>query len=139
MMTWKATWILVPLLLWSLGVMAPAVAGPWGRGCCGFGGGTPLTPAQSTQIFSLKQKFLNETADLRRQMVQKRTELAALWQAPTPDQAKIAAKQRELNAPRDQLQQKGLAFQMQVRKIAPGGALGPGPGKWSKRGLAWGR
>jgi Spy/CpxP family protein refolding chaperone len=138
MVTRKATWILVPLLLWSLGLTAPAFAGPWGRGCSGLAGATPLTPAQSSQIFTLKQKFFHDTADLRRQMVQKRAELAALWQAPTPDQAKIAAKQKELNALRGQLQQKGFAFQMQVRKIAPGAVPRSGWGPGGKRVLARG-
>lgn len=125
-------------LVLTLGLTATAWAGPWGRGCWGgFGGGTPLTSEQSTQIFNLKQKFYNDTADLRRQMVQKRAELAALWQASSPDEAKIAAKQKELNALRDKLQEKGLEFQLQARKIAPGAAMGPGIGCGGKWGLAW--
>jgi zinc resistance-associated protein len=137
----KLTRLLILALVLSLGLAASAWAGPWGRGCCGgWGGGAPLTPEQSTQLFNLKQKFYNDSADLRRQMVQKRAELAALWQAASPDQAKIAAKQKELNALRDQLQQKGLDFQMQARKIAPGAAMGPGPGMGGKWGMArgWG-
>lgn len=135
----KVIRLVILALVLTLGLTASALAGPWGRGCWGgFWGGPPLTPEQSTQIFNLKQKFYNDTANLRRQMVQKRAELAALWQAPTPDQAKIAAKQKELNALRDQMQQKGLDFQMQARKIAPGAAMGPGPGMGGKMGMARG-
>lgn len=132
----RFTQLMVMVLGLSLGLAASAWAGPWGRGC--WGGGTPLTPEQSTQIFNLKQKFYNDTADLRRQMVQKRAELAALWQASPPDQAKIAAKQKELNALRDKLQEKGLQFQLEARKVAPGAALGPRPGMGRKWGMAWG-
>ena len=126
--------ILAAVLGLSVGAVNLAWAGPWGWGwgqCCGGGGsgsGANLTPEQSAKFSDLRQKFFNDTADLRQQMIQKRSELAALWQAATPDQAKIAAKQKELNALRDQMQQKGLDFQMQERKIAPGAANWPGPG-----------
>lgn len=134
----KMSLVLIMALVLSLGFAASAWAGPWGRGCGGWGWGANLTPEQAAKIFDLKQKFYNDTADLRRQMFQKRTELAALWQAATPDQAKIAAKQKELNALRDQMQQKGLDFQMQARKIAPGAANWPGPGKGGKWSMARG-
>ncbi len=71
-------------------------------------------------------------------MLQKKAEMAALWQAPTPDQGKIAAKQKELNALRDQMQQKSLDFQMQVRKIVPEAGTSYGPGMKPGRGLARG-
>ncbi len=119
-MTMKKTILfLVCILILTLGLFGMATAGPWGKGMGGGGWGANITPEQSAKIFELKQKFMNDTAPLRQQMLQKRTELSALWQAPNPDQAKIAAKQKELNALRDQMQQKQLDFQMQVRKIAP--------------------
>jgi zinc resistance-associated protein len=127
--------ILAAVLGFSIGAANFAWAGP----CCGGGGwgsGANLTPAQSAKVSDLRQKFFNDTADLRQQMIQKRGELAALWQAATPDQAKIVAKQKELNALRDQMQQKGLDFQMQARKIAPGAANWPGPGMGPGRGMA---
>lgn len=124
MTTTKTTFFLLCTLVLALGLLGPAAAGPWGKGCGGYGAN--LTPEQSAKIFELKQKFMNDTAGLRQQMLQKRTELAALWQAPNPDQAKITAKQKELNALRDQMQQKQLDFQLQVRKIAPNAMpLGP--------------
>ncbi|MGQ9920502.1 MAG: Spy/CpxP family protein refolding chaperone [Desulfobacca sp.] len=117
--------VLLTLVL-ILGLAATAWAGPMGKGM-GGGWAANLTPEQSAKIFELKQKFMNDAAPLRQQMLQKRTELAALWQAPTPDQAKIAAKQKELNVLRDQMQQKRLDFQMQVRQIAPNAPMGMGP------------
>jgi Spy/CpxP family protein refolding chaperone len=126
--------LLILTLALTLGLAAAAWAGPMGK-WMGGGWAANLTPEQSAKIFELKQKFMNDTAPLRQQMLQKRTELNALWQAPNPDQAKIAAKQKELNALRDQMQQKQLDFQMQVRQIAPNAPMGMG--QKGMMGRAW--
>lgn len=130
--------VLLLTLVLSLGLTASAWAGSWGCGCKGGDWGANLTPEQSAKISDLKQKFYNDTSGLRQQMLQKKAELAALWQAGTPDQGKIAAKQKELNALRDQMQQKSLEFQLQVRKIAPEAGAAYGPGMKPGRGLARG-
>ncbi len=89
-----------------------------------------LTPDQAAKAFDLRQKFMNDTADLRKQMWVKRAELRELWQAKEPDKAKITAKQKEINAVRDQLQEKGTAFKLNMRQEFPnmGGGKGPGGG-----------
>jgi zinc resistance-associated protein len=88
---------------------------------------------------------MNDTAEVRKQMMVKRAELAALWKAEKPDEKAIVAKQKELNALRGQLQEKSVPFRLEARKIAPqlahcfghgmgggifghGGFMGPGPG-----------
>jgi zinc resistance-associated protein len=125
--------LLVALTL-TLGVTAPSFAQK-GMGPKGMGPGCPpgmgLSPEQAGQMFDLRHKFMNETADLRKQMVMKRAEMAALWKAETPDQNLIRAKQKEMNALRDQMQEKMLAFKMQVRQVCPmglRGGMGMGPG-----------
>ena len=104
----------------------------------GFGrGAMNLTPEQASQLFDLKQKFMNDTADLRKSMWVKRAELAALWKAENPDEKKIVAKQKELNTVRGQLQEKMVAFRLQARKICPqfGKGWGRGHGRrWTGRG-----
>ncbi len=134
--------ILVAVLGVSVLAVASAWGGPWGGYCGGggggWGGGANLTPEQSAKVSDLRQKFFNDTVNQRQQMIQKRAELAALWQAATPDEAKIAAKQKELNVLRDQMQQKGLDFQMQARKIAPGAANCSGPGMGPGMGMSRG-
>ncbi len=87
-----------------------------------------LTPEQSARLFDLRQQFMNDTAGLRKQMMVKRTELAALWQTPTPDQSQIQAKQQEINALRDQIREKGTAFRAQAQNICPQASMGAGPG-----------
>jgi zinc resistance-associated protein len=83
-----------------------------------------LTPEQAGQLFDLRQKFMNDTASLRKEKVMKKAELRALWRAEHPDEKQILAKLKEINALRDQLQEKRLAFRLQARKICP---KGPGP------------
>jgi Spy/CpxP family protein refolding chaperone len=132
---------LVLALALSLGLAASVWAQPMGKG---KGQGMNLTPEQAGQIFDLKEKFHADTVGLRKQMMVKEAELAALWGAEKPDQAAIQAKQKELNALRDQMQEKMTAIQFEVKKIAPdydmgrgmsegmghgpGKSMGPGPG-----------
>jgi len=124
--------IRIPLMLLlaltlTLGLTAASYAqrgmGPKGMGP-GCGPGMNITPEQAGQIFDMRQKFMNETADLRKQMVMKQAEMAALWKAETPDQNLIRAKQKEMNALRDQMQEKKLAFKMQARQVCPQGFMG---------------
>jgi zinc resistance-associated protein len=143
----KATKMFLVVLLaltLSLGLAASSWARPWGGGM-GFGGGMGwgcgpgamnLSPEQAGKLFDLKQKFMNDTAELRKQMVVKRTELASLWKAEKPDEKAIGAKAKELNALRGQMIEKGVAFHLAARKIAPqlGQGFGPGMG-WGKGGM----
>lgn len=91
----------------------------------GRGMGMQMTPEQAAQAFDLHQKFMTETADLRKQMMIKRAELGELWRAKDPDQAKIAAKQKEMNALRDQLQEKAIPYKAEMKQHCP--AMGGGP------------
>ena len=71
-------------------------------------------------------------------MMVKHAELAALWKAEKPDQAAITAKQKEVNALRDQMQEKRTAFQLEARKIAPELAQGFGRGMGGGMGRGMG-
>jgi Spy/CpxP family protein refolding chaperone len=124
------------LLLAALVISLGAVDSAWARGGRGYMNAN-LTPEQSAQLFDLKQQFMNDTAGLRKQMMVKRTELAALWQNATPDQNQIQAKQQEVNALRDQLQAKRTAFRQQNQQICPQAGMGAGRG--AGQGMAMGR
>jgi zinc resistance-associated protein len=117
------------VLMLALVLSLSLASSSWAR--MGMGGGPGamnLTPEQAGQLFDLRQKFMNETTNLRKEMWLKKAELAALWRAEAPDEKQIRAKQKEMNALKDQMQEKALAFRMQARKIAPQGAMGMGPG-----------
>lgn len=138
----KKTCAIVSLLA-VLGLSLGAADSAWARGGWGCMNAN-LTPEQSAQLFDLKQQFRNDTAGLRKQMMIKRTELAALWQSGGPGQNQIQAKQEEVNALRDQLQAKRTAFRLQAQKICPqagmgmGGGAGRGMGKGRGMGMAMG-
>jgi Spy/CpxP family protein refolding chaperone len=104
--------LVIASLLAVLGVSLVGVDAAWARGGWGCMNAN-VTPEQSAQLFDLRQQFMSDTAGLRKQMMVKRTELAALWQNATPDQNQIQVKQQEVNALRDQLQTKCTAFRLQ--------------------------
>ena len=109
----------------------PSQPRPWG-----------MTRRISLPEADLQEKFHADTVGLRKQMMVKEAELAALWGAEKPDQAAIQAKQKELNVLRDQMQEKMTAIQFEVKKIAPdydmgrgmSEGMGHGPGKDMGRG-----
>lgn len=125
----------------TLGLAASSWARPgggMGGGMgCGMMGAANLTPEQAGKFFDLKEKFHSDTTATRKQMMVKHAELAALWKAEKPDQAAITAKQKEINALRDQMQEKRTAFQLEARKISP--ELGQGCGRGMHGGKGHGR
>ena len=100
-------------------------------------GAMNLTPDQAGKFFDLKEKFHNDTAAERKQMMVKHAELAALQKAEKPDQAAITAKQAELKALWDQMQEKRTAFQAEAGKISP--ELAKGFGRGMRGGMGHGR
>jgi len=85
-----------------------------------------LTPEQVGKLFDLRQKFMDDTAGLRKDMLVKRAELRTLWQADNPDEKQIVAKLKEINAVRDKLQPKTIALRLEVKKILPKGPASKG-------------
>jgi len=150
----------VALLGWAASSMA-GPGGGWGRGQgpgmgMGMGyGANPytsaylgLTPEQTAQIQAMREAHYKEIAPLQEQMFSKRQELRLLWSAASPDQGKIAAKQKEITELQAQLQQMSTQHQLEARKILtpeqqqkltasiPGRGFGPGWGK-GRMGRAW--
>ena len=84
---------------------------------------------------ALQESFFKETIPLRNEMMTKHLELRTLWAQTNPDQEKILAKQREINALRAQLQEKATKYQLEARNILTPeqqaqlrSFWGPGPG-----------
>jgi Spy/CpxP family protein refolding chaperone len=134
----KVSLMLVLGLALSLGLAAQGWAQPKGKGMGRGPGMMNLTPEQAGKIFDLKEKMHADTVGLRRQMMVKHAELAALWKAEKPDQTAIQAKQKELNALRDQMQEKMTAFHLEAKKIAPNFDLGWGRGMGHGMGMGRG-
>ena len=124
----KLSLLLVLALALSLGLAASVWAQPMGKGMGHGPGMMNLTPEQAGKLFDLREKMQADTADLRKQVMVKQAELAALWKPEKPDQTAIQAKQKELNALRDQMQEKMIAFRLEAKKIAPDCPMGMGMG-----------
>ena len=137
----------------ALGVaLVATVALAWGPGFGpgfgrGFGGpayGSPpipnLTAEQSAQIQALRDGFLKEIEPLQKELYAKGQEFRNLWQTPNPDQATIAAKQKEIFNLQSQLQEKATNLGLEIRKVLTpeqlaqlpafnqGSGFGPGAG-----------
>jgi Spy/CpxP family protein refolding chaperone len=117
--------------------------GPWGArgyGHRGYGSGYPyesLTPEQREKLQAQEQKFNQDTAELRRELYQKRLELQGLWADPKADPEKIKAKQREVSELQRRIQEKALDHQLAVRELLP--EEGIGSGSWcSGYGMGYG-
>jgi zinc resistance-associated protein len=132
--------------------LVATVALAWGPGFGpgfgrGFGGpafGSPpisnLTAEQSAQIQALRDGFLKEVEPLQKELYAKGQEFRNLWQSPNPDQAAIAAKQKEMIDLQTQLRGKTTNLGLEIRKVltpeqlaqlpafSQGGGFGPGAG-----------
>jgi len=128
MKTSKISIVVVLALALTLGLAASSWAGPGGGGMGDCKGAMNLTPDQAGKFFDLKESFRTDTAGMRKQLMVKHAELAALKKAEKPDQAVIDAKQKELKALWDQMKEKRTAFQAEAAKISPELAQGFGRG-----------
>jgi Spy/CpxP family protein refolding chaperone len=113
----------------------------------GYGPGaavSTLSPEQVAQIQKIQSDRYAEMAPVRNEMITKRTELQALFREPALDQAKIAAKHKEIAALQAQMQEKALAARLAVAEVltpeqrAQMPAFGPGTGPGFGRGMGMG-
>ena len=95
-----------------------------GYGPCGpgygpgaSGPGLNLTPEQTQKMQALQESFFKETVSLRNELMSKKFESRSLWAQTNPDQEKILAKQREINALKAQFQEKATKHRLDARNI----------------------
>jgi Spy/CpxP family protein refolding chaperone len=91
-----------------------------------------LTPEQQTKLQELRQKFNDETTQLRGAILTKRLELRSLWSNPKADPKAILSKENELTALQDQLRDKAIHFKVEARAILT-------PEQIAQFGSEWGR
>ncbi len=128
----KKTIVTMAALLFAAVVSTSAFAANWGRGP-GFDGirgygpcysesfrgvsGLELTKEQTAKLAELKNAHTKAMMPLREQMFAKRNVLKALWLEANPDQEKILAAHKEINALRDQIQEKNTTFRLESLKV----------------------
>ncbi|MCP4722929.1 MAG: periplasmic heavy metal sensor [Desulfobacteraceae bacterium] len=100
----------------------------WGHGNGGCGGsgqgyGTnalnDLSKEQRDELSALRQKFIDETYEVRSAMMVKHQEMRMLMETSSPDRAKLDTLSQEFTDLRSQMQSKRIDFQLAAKKIAP--------------------
>lgn len=76
-----------------------------------------LTPEQTQKMQALREGFLKENIPLWNELMLKRLERRGLWMQTNPEETKILAKQKEINALRAQLGEKITKNRLEMRKI----------------------
>lgn len=101
----------------------------YGRGCgggggYGYGNGGPaavnLTDEQKTQLSDLRQKYIDETYDIRSAMMEKHRDMQMLLETSAPDKAKLTAMADEIMDLKKQMQTKRIDYMLAAKKVAPG-------------------
>ncbi len=93
-----------------------------GMGCGSYGRGAwmeklNLTPDQIQKLQTLHAKFFRETIPQRNEVMAGQMEMRALWSQTNPDPAMILAKQKQINALREQIQEKAIRYRLEARKV----------------------
>ena len=91
--------------------------GPSIHGRFGEGAFLDLSKEQIAKMQELRDRFYNETRDLRYDMAQKRLEMRKLFMDPKTDDATLLAKQKEMSALRQKLTDKMAQMMIEGRKI----------------------
>jgi Spy/CpxP family protein refolding chaperone len=83
----------------------------------GPGKWSSLTPEQQTKFQDLRQKFNEETAQLRGSLLTKRLELQSLWSNPKADPKAILDKEKELRTLQNQMKDKAVQYRLEARQF----------------------
>jgi zinc resistance-associated protein len=76
-----------------------------------------LTDEQTAKIKAMREAHWKEMKPLRESMFAKRDELRKLWLAPSPDEARIQAAQKEMRTLRDQMEDRMTAYRLEAVKL----------------------
>jgi zinc resistance-associated protein len=113
--------------------------GPGHRPGWGHEKWSSLTPEQQTKLQELRQKFNDETAQLRGTMLTKRLELQSLWRNPKADSKAILEKEKEFRSLQNQMKDKAVQLKLEARTILTPEQLSQfGPGLGMGRGFGGG-
>lgn len=117
--------------------MGPGMMGYGGYGgnMMGYGAGSDrgygpnLSSEEIAKLDAAREKFFNDTSDLRNQIEEKRLNLGNEIDKANPDATKVAELQKELSKLDSEFDQKSVQFQLEVRKLLPEKDLGSGYGR----------
>lgn len=126
----KKALILITALI-AVGLLS-TYAFSWGpgKGMGGYGGGTncpgidrnaytDLTEAQRDELATLRQKFIDDTYELRASMMQKHNEIRLLMETSQPDRTQLSRLNTEVSDLMKQIQENRMDFMLAAKKVAP--------------------
>ena len=144
------------IIIISSFLMVALVAGSvfaWGQGkgrgmgsgynqdCPRYGGQgvfNDLSQDQRDELTALRQKFIDETYEVRSAKFAKQQEMRMLMETSDPDRAKLAKLSQEITDLQKQVRDKRIDFRLAAKKISPelgmGRGFGQGHGNGSRRG-----
>jgi periplasmic protein CpxP/Spy len=103
---------------WAFGGPRGGMQGGLGCGMNpNFASNMNLTDVQKAQMQSKHDGFMAEMDPLRDELVSKKMELRELWATANPSQAKISAKQQEIRAIQNQMQERATEYQLECRQM----------------------
>ena len=145
----KKALILITALI-AVGLLS-TYAFSWGpgKGMGGYGGSTncpgidrnayaDLTDAQKDEITTLRQKFIDDTYELRASMMQKHNEIRLLMETSQPDRTQLIRLNTEVSDLMKQLHENRIDFMLAAKKVAPELRLGQGMGDRNHKGYGKG-
>lgn len=106
----------------------------WAAG--GQNRGDNLTQEQKDAFSALRQKFIDDTYELRAAKFQKHAEMKLLLETSAPDKDKLSALSQEILDIQKQLRDKRIDFVLDAKKISP--ELGMGMGSCGGMGSCMG-
>jgi zinc resistance-associated protein len=123
---------------WGPGRGQGMMGSGFNQACPGYGGQgvwSDLSRSQRDELTALRQKFIDETYELRSARFQKQQEIRRLMQTSNPDRTKLNKLSREITELQQQIRNKMIDFHLDAKKISP--ELGMGPGFGQGRGGMW--
>jgi Spy/CpxP family protein refolding chaperone len=100
---------------WEMGMHQGMGYGPSWMGR--WASGLNLSNEQVQKLEALHERFLKETISMRNDLALKEVELRTLWLQTNPEEGKILAKEKEINALRAQVQEKATKYFLEGRKV----------------------
>ena len=131
---------------WGYGGHGHHMRGPWGSQMMGpgYGGGPTmgygpgwgknrgyggLSEEDAAKLEQARERFYNETKELRRKISDMEIDLRDEMANDKPDHEKLLKMQKEISTYRAEFDQKALSHRLEMRKLAPEGFGGRGYGR----------
>ena len=125
--------LMVALVAGSVFAWGPGKGQRMGSGynqdCRGYGGQgafNDLSKEQRDELSALRQKFIDETYELRSAKFQKHQEMRMLMETSNPDRTKLSKLSQEITDLQKQVRDKGIDFRLDAKKISPELGMGKG-------------